>query len=97
MFTYSQANERLGNRSSLNLEGNTTLQRVPEGIAVRFHNTDIVVMTADGTYILNTGGFRTSTTKKRINKYAPVQVHQRNFEWFVGDEEFKDGMRVRHA
>lgn len=66
----------------------------------RLHRTDIVVIEPDGTYTLNSGGWRTITTKDRINTFSPVNIFQRKGEWFIGlgpfneGIPFKDGMRV---
>jgi hypothetical protein len=44
---------------------------------------------------LNSGGWRTSTTKDRINKYSPVKVYQRKYEWYLQDgTEFEDNILV---
>lgn len=70
-------------------------------VGVVFHRT-LIIQTGrwDGTYILNSGGYRTSTTKQRLNALTPaeVQIYQRNFDWFVstrgGDIPFSDGMHI---
>ena len=70
---------------------NTRLYRVHwEGnrdphYAVRFWNTDVVTICADGTSILNSGEWRTVTTKARINQYAPGLVYQRDHSWYWRD------------
>lgn len=61
---------------------------------VQFHNTIVIRIHRDGSYTLNSGGYRTVTTKKRLNLYGPVRVSQRAFEWFAGDVPFTDGMKV---
>ena len=56
----------------------------PDGCEVwRLHHTDIVTKRPDGLYVLNSGGWRTSTTKDRINAYAPVRLYQHKHEWFL--------------
>lgn len=90
------------NRDSRKLENNTYLIRIDDKtIGVRLHNTHVVKFHKDGRIILNTGGWRTVTTKDRINGYAPVSVFQRKYEWYVafGHDwhnavEFEDGMDV---
>jgi hypothetical protein len=54
---------------------------------VRYHNTDVVTFDAE-TITLRTGGWRTVTTKARMNQTANVYdlgfyVFQKDFEWFV--------------
>lgn len=46
-------------------------------IAVRYHDTDVVVIHPDGTYTLDTGGYTTATTRRRIEDYAPVRISGR--------------------
>jgi len=70
-------------------------------VGVRFHATVIIEQGDwDGVYILNSGGYRTSTTKQRLNALTPLGIHiyQKNFDWFVstsgGDIPFTDGMHI---
>jgi len=62
---------------------------------IRLHNTDIVTFTPRG-YILNSGGWRTPTTKERINKFSPARVSQQNGQWFINGLLFYDGIEVDH-
>lgn len=94
---FQTATATLKNRESKKVGNNTYLVRItPETIGVRLHNTVVVRIHSDGTYTLDSGGWRTVTTKARINKYSPVRISQRKHEWYVGDEEipFHDGIRV---
>lgn len=84
--------------------GNNTYARIlPDGsVAIRLHATDVVTIHADGTYTLRSGGWRTVTTKDRMNKYCPYMVTQCKWKWSVsyydGETrhtiEYFDGMRV---
>lgn len=66
-------------------------------IAYRLHKTDVVTFT-DHSIILNSGGWRTPTTKERINEFAPTQfrVSQDKGLWHVhtpkGTFDFYDGI-----
>lgn len=53
--------------------------------AIQHQDTVIVIKQTDGTIILNSGGWRTYTTKERINRYLPAGVHlyQENHEWIL--------------
>lgn len=69
--------------------------------AVRFHNTIILVSCGNGIYRLNSGGWRTATTKQRLNALLwnlGIHVYQHNFEWYVptpeGKRLFEDNMTV---
>ena len=61
-------------------------------IAIRFHYTDIVTFVNDNKIILNSGTWRTPTTKDRINTFAPVNLYQKNGIWYLSDNKlFYDG------
>lgn len=68
--------------------------------SVRYHQTDVVQFDADLIH-LDTGGWKTNTTKLRMNQTSnefglDFQVYQEKFEWYVvrfvrnsvGDLEF---------
>lgn len=80
---------------------NTYLHRVtPSCIAVRLHQTDIILFHANGTATLNSGGWRTVTTKERLNRFSPAGIGQENGLWYVyprGSRHrfiFEDGINV---
>ena len=56
-------------------------------VIVKYHDTDVVMF--NDTYVyLNTSGFKTNTTKTRINQTANqyglgFKVYQKNYTWFV--------------
>jgi len=66
----------------------TTVSRDGGRLRVTYHWTDVVSVADDGEITLNTGGWRTVTTKLRMNQAANqfglgFGVCQRDFEWFV--------------
>jgi hypothetical protein len=66
----------------------TTISRIDGRTFVTYHDTPVVTVDADGTVTLNSGGWRSATTKTRINQAARqlnlrFSVHQRDFQWFV--------------
>lgn len=67
-------------------------------IHLRYHETNVVTFHPDNTFTLNTGGYKTQTTKQRISEFGPTPVFQRNGEWFIAGPkdyiEFFDGIRV---
>lgn len=69
--------------------------------AIRLHDTNIITYHDDGTIELSSGGWRTKTTKERLNAYLPSGwwIEQKNWEWYLhkNDEriEFEDGMRIQ--
>jgi hypothetical protein len=101
--SFAEAEEYLSkgrNKNDRPLENNTRLIRHNNGeIAVRLHNTDVVIYNQRGRIRLNSGGWRTVTTKDRINRYSPVNVYSNRGVWFVNSDitEFYDGLVVDNA
>lgn len=71
--------------------------------ALRYHWTDVVTAYQDGRVVLTSGGWRTSTTKERINRYLPVGyvLYQQKKTWWLstpdGTVEFEDDMVLQPA
>jgi len=72
-------------------------------LIVTYHNTAVVKLINDRYAVLNSGGYRTNTTKRRMNQaslqYAlGFEVYQVNFVWYVsiGNEvcEYYDGIVI---
>lgn len=83
-MNYSTANERLGSRESRKLGNNTYLQRRGDGvIAVKLHATDVLTFHADGRTVYNTGGWKTVTTKERMNSYGPLRIFTERGVWYT--------------
>lgn len=84
-MNYQTASEKLTgrNRDRRKLENNTYLERRNEDIVVRLHSTDIITFKPNGDTVLNSGGWRTVTTKERLNGYAPISIGQKNGQWLV--------------
>lgn len=103
MLTYKDCEKmfdgRNSHRESRRLGNNTYLRRTsPVEFAVRYHDTDMLVIRADGTYLYDAGGWYTATTKMRLNEYGPAQITQRNRRWYFSvdqiEYEYQDGMTV---
>lgn len=72
--------------------------------AVAYHWTVVVSIYCNGAYRLNSGGYRTVTTKRRINQYLPFgwYLWQKDFVWYVSKPWtlgtptyiFRDGFRI---
>ena len=72
-----------------------------------YHNTVVCEDLGDGRTRLNSGGFRTATTKRRMNEYAEAmgcewRIFQRDYNWFISRHdldtdtiEFHDGIEVK--
>jgi hypothetical protein len=100
-LTFAECVEMVGRsrRGEKRLSGrSTTLYKVDDyTFAVRYHNTDVVLIHDDGSYTLNSGGYHTVTTKARMSEYAPNAPSQMKFVWYICGQEFKDGVRIDSA
>ncbi len=100
MLTHEEARSLFGKCRNQNtghrLANKTYIQMRGSSFAIRLHNTDIVVIRPNGTYKLNSGGFRTTTTKRKMNNVLPFVVGQKNGLWSIGNSFFEDHMVVGH-
>lgn len=100
--SYSKADKALGDRRTKTIGNNTELVRKRSGdIAVELHGNEVVRFYSDGREVgLSSAGYRTSTTKDRLNRYSPrgVSVVQRQGTWYLkrnGQKiPFEDGMAI---
>lgn len=51
--------------------------------AIRYHYTDVITTYPDGNTVLTTGGWKTVTTKERLNSYTPLCVSSEKGVWYV--------------
>lgn len=100
MTSYDEAVKRLGNRDSRKVANNTYMQRRENGtIAIRLHSTDVVTFHPDGRVTLDAGGWRTVTTKQRMNLFAPagVRISQDRGLWTVQVGGWENGVSYGYA
>lgn len=78
---------------------------LPDGRVVHFyHQSPVVVESSDGTELhVSSCGYKTATTKERINRHLPrdYYVRQVDYEWILetpnGEEPWSDGTVIeRH-
>lgn len=77
------------------------------GVGIRYHDTVVIAFMIDGTIVLDSGGWRTVTTKKKMNVFMPnpLSVWQEKGKWYVALDDwrkpnppvvaFEDGMHLR--
>ncbi len=106
MLNYSAARDMMktARQGRRKLANNTYLVAGKDAasFAIRLHATDVVTMAPDGSFTLNSGGWRTVTTKERINAFSPVNVGSDRGQWYVyprrGDWSYRfpfaDGMTI---
>ncbi|MDD4354227.1 MAG: hypothetical protein PHN56_07285 [Candidatus Nanoarchaeia archaeon] len=74
-----------GVKNSKFVQNNTLKIEYENGTtAIRLHNTDIIIFNGTN-FILNSGGWRTSTTKDRINTFTPARISQKKGLWYLRD------------
>lgn len=66
-----------------------TLDYKTQDILVELHGYNIIRHHPDNTFTLDACGWYTHTTKKRISQFSPVNLYQKNFDWFVEDAQGK--------
>jgi len=75
--SYWEAQRCLGKRDTWTVPGirSTTVERInAERIALRYHYTNVVTWCSNGDMILNTGGWHTPATKRRLLQGANTNV-----------------------
>lgn len=68
------------------IANHTYVVQVGESYAIRLHNTNIVTFHMDGSIVLFSGGYRTATTKERMNTALAanrIHISQKNGLWYV--------------
>lgn len=89
---------------SVRLSGNNTLTYDLDGggNGVQLHDTEIIRFLNDGSIILNSGGYKTMTTKARINELLPQpwNLYQEDGVWYLSNWNdskvyvFQDGITI---
>ena len=89
MKTYKEAEAMWENSRKRKLQNNTYLVKTDNGFGIRLHGTIVVEYLPDRT-ILNSGGWKTSTTKQRINEYMPAgwQIYQKAGVWYISNYQY---------
>jgi hypothetical protein len=95
-LTFSQCQQILGNRKTKKLSNNTYLRQESDNLFyVKFHDTDIICIHPDNTQVIDCNGFRTKTTKERVNEFSFARILQEKGIWYLpGKVEYFDGIRV---
>jgi hypothetical protein len=90
-----------GERFQMNLSNRDAVRVELDHAVYRLWNTDVfMVNTRNGEIIVNSGGWRTPTTKSRINallsEYRPGRwIYQHDYCWYWQDgEDFSDQTKI---
>lgn len=73
-------------RYEFTIAHNTTATRGPDGWDIRYHGNLIATLFPDGRVYLSSAGWQTTTTKDRLNRFAPpgFRIWQEAHVWFYG-------------
>lgn len=95
--THAEAVATLGSRESKEVANNTRLHRREGGaVALRLHETDILTWRQNGDRVLNSGGWKTATTKARLRDAGIDLYHHKN-RWTIGGCEWTGGDFLLYA
>jgi hypothetical protein len=88
-------------KATRKLARNTVLRKDGQDLVIRFWETDVIKISPANVYTLDSGGYRTFTTKDRLNQFCPFVVGQTSGMWYVYERGnwtakamFADGMQV---
>jgi hypothetical protein len=100
--SYGDAVRFLNGAKSRKLGHNTWVEDCGDSVSIFYHQTEIVRYYSTGEIQLDSGGWRSVTTKQRLSACSPFQVYSEgNGDWAVrtgrerngGDSaQFEDGM-----
>lgn len=93
-MNYEQAQKMYENSRKRKLTNNTYLEKNDDGsYAIRLHKTQIIKL-YPGKTVLNSGGYRTVTTKARLNEFTMFDVIQNKGIWYVRKNWMDDAVVV---
>lgn len=105
-YTYNELFEKLERNHKRGIDSkkvaNNTYARLDSNgaIVIRYHDTDVVTLFYDGAIRLDSGGWKTLTTKERLNWFLPysIRVYQESGIWYLSDNKevylFEDGLTI---
>ena len=80
LSSYADAVKFLGSKHEKKIGHNTSVILRHNGIAVHYHNTDIVLYRPCGRITISPDGWHTSTTANRIDQLSPFRVTGHGWE-----------------
>jgi beta-xylosidase len=65
------------------------------GTTLYLHDNAIAKFDKDGRLWITNAGWKSNTTKERLNGLPGVSIHQRNYTWYLNDEQWNgDWVRI---
>jgi beta-xylosidase len=66
-----------------------------DGTTLYLHDNAIAKFDKDGRLWITNAGWKSNTTKERLNGLPGVSIHQRNYTWYLNDEPWNgDWVRI---
>jgi len=101
-MNYEYFDSILENKVSKKLRYETWVRRDGDIIYIQHFDTPILQFFKNGKVIYSTGGWKTKTTKDRLNAYGPLNIYANSGLWWVGDFKnpigvYKDGMAYHNG
>jgi hypothetical protein len=101
-LNYSALDDYLDNKDAKKIGFETYIVRIDDyEIAIKHYRTNIMVIDVTNTITIDAGGYRTKTTKDRLNQFLRcrgAQISQKKGNWYIhgsnGDFEFVDGTEI---
>ena len=101
MNKYNELDQYLGKKQDRPYGNNTRVQRRGDKIAIKYHDTDIMLFT-ENLIMIDCQGWRSYTTKERINNNLPkgYGLYQKHNQWYLWDREkdeslvYEDGIMI---
>ena len=56
-----------------------------DGTTLYLHDNEIAKFDEDGRLWITNAGWKSNTTKERLNGLPGVSIHQRNYTWYLND------------
>lgn len=69
-------------------KGNMSVTTDGETFRLKLHGNTIATIDELGVLSVSNAGWRSNTTKERLNGLPNVRVHQRNYNWFLNGVEW---------
>jgi len=96
-MNYEEAREHLGKDRSKKITETTYIEaRGMGGVALRYHNTDLLTFYSDGTVLLDSNRYKTKASKRKFNEFLPepYQVTQSKNIWWLSPNTGFEGKTV---
>ena len=74
--------------------GNTLVKVFDNSVVLCLHGNMIAELATDGALYISDGGWQSNTTKERLNGFPTVNIHQKDFRWFLNGVEW-DGSKIK--